>query len=65
MDCSIWTVLTGMTRANPETTLSYASIMGLRTDTNLTGGQYSWLGSMFYFGTDLSSIFLTERLSRL
>jgi len=33
-----------------ETTLSYASIMGLRTDTNLTGGQYNWLGSMFYFG---------------
>jgi len=33
-----------------ETTLSYASIMGLRTDTNITGGQYSWLGSMFYFG---------------
>jgi hypothetical protein len=34
-----------------ETTLSYASIMGLRTDTNLTGGQYNWLGSMFYFGS--------------
>ncbi|RKU48354.1 hypothetical protein DL546_008829 [Coniochaeta pulveracea] len=33
-----------------KTTLSYASIMGLKTDINLTGGDYSWVGSMFYFG---------------
>jgi ACS family allantoate permease-like MFS transporter len=42
-----------------KTTLRYASIMGIKkphTDdplasgVNLTGGQYSWLGSMFYFG---------------
>jgi len=33
-----------------KTTLSYASIMGLKTDTHLVGDQYSWLGSMFYFG---------------
>ena len=24
--------------------------MGLKTDTNTSGSQYSWLGSMFYFG---------------
>lgn len=38
-------------RLMEETTLSYSSIMGLRTDANLTGGQYNWLGSMFYFGS--------------
>jgi len=43
-----------MNKADIETTLSYASIMGLRTDTKLTGGQYSWLGSMFYFGSSRS-----------
>ncbi|KAF2195419.1 membrane transporter [Zopfia rhizophila CBS 207.26] len=42
-----------------KTTLSYASIMGLKvppskdrlhSGINITGGEYSWLGSMFYFG---------------
>lgn len=42
-----------------KTTLSYASIMGLKlppssdplhSGIGLTGDQYSWLGSMFYFG---------------
>ncbi|KAB8346098.1 hypothetical protein FH972_023146 [Carpinus fangiana] len=33
-----------------KTTLSYASIMGLRQDINLVGDNYQWLGSMFYFG---------------
>ncbi|KAJ4411644.1 Allantoate permease [Gnomoniopsis sp. IMI 355080] len=33
-----------------KTTVSYASIMGLKTDLHLVGQQYSWIGSMFYFG---------------
>ena len=42
-----------------KTTLSYASIMGLKlkasdnklaSGINLQGDQYQWLGSMFYFG---------------
>lgn len=33
-----------------KTTLSYASIMGIKTDINLEGDDYQWLGSMFYFG---------------
>ncbi|KXT13971.1 hypothetical protein AC579_4207 [Pseudocercospora musae] len=33
-----------------KTTLSYASIMGLKTDIGLVGDNYQWLGSMFYFG---------------
>ena len=33
-----------------KTTLSYASIMGLQADTGLVGNQYSWLGTVFYFG---------------
>lgn len=33
-----------------KTTVSYASIMGLKEDINLKGQEYSWIGSMFYFG---------------
>lgn len=33
-----------------ETTLSYASVMGIKDDLNLVGDQYQWLGSLFYFG---------------
>ncbi|KKY36428.1 putative mfs allantoate [Diaporthe ampelina] len=33
-----------------KTTVSYASVMGLKQDISLSGHQYSWIGSMFYFG---------------
>ncbi|BFZ59824.1 Allantoate permease [Saitoella coloradoensis] len=33
-----------------KTSISYASVMGLRTDTHLVGQEYSWLGSVFYLG---------------
>lgn len=33
-----------------KTTLSYASVMGLNKDIHITTAEYSWLGSMFYFG---------------
>jgi len=33
-----------------KTCISYASIMNMKQDLHITGGQYSWLGSMFYFG---------------
>jgi len=33
-----------------ETTLSYASVMGIKKDIKLKGDNYQWLGSMFYFG---------------
>ena len=33
-----------------KTTNSYSSIMGLREDLNMTSYQYSWVGSIFYFG---------------
>ncbi|KAJ5336936.1 hypothetical protein MYU51_006207 [Penicillium brevicompactum] len=33
-----------------KTTLSYASIMGLKEDLHLIDDQYQWLGSLFYFG---------------
>lgn len=34
----------------PETTLSYASVMGIKKDAHLTGDDYNWVSSMFYFG---------------
>ncbi|KAI1332892.1 major facilitator superfamily transporter allantoate [Xylariaceae sp. FL0255] len=33
-----------------KTTLSYASIMGLKTDINIGVSQYNWVASVFYFG---------------
>ncbi|EMC95848.1 hypothetical protein BAUCODRAFT_506279 [Baudoinia panamericana UAMH 10762] len=33
-----------------KTTISYASVMGIRKDIGLVGNDYQWLGSMFYFG---------------
>ena len=33
-----------------KTTLSYASIIGLQEELNLTKSNYQWLGSIFYFG---------------
>ncbi|CEP62627.1 allantoate permease family MFS transporter LALA0_S05e09846g [Lachancea lanzarotensis] len=33
-----------------KTTNSYASIMGLTKDLNMTAQEYSWVGSSFYFG---------------
>ena len=37
--------------------INYASVYGLQKGTNLHGQDYSWLGSIFYFGTwaELSS----------
>ncbi|RAL02670.1 major facilitator superfamily transporter allantoate [Aspergillus ibericus CBS 121593] len=33
-----------------KTTLNYASLMGLQTDTGLHGNQYNWVSSIFYAG---------------
>jgi len=33
-----------------KTCISYASIMGLKTDLNLKGNEYSTLGSLYYIG---------------
>ncbi|KAJ5815189.1 Major facilitator superfamily domain general substrate transporter [Penicillium riverlandense] len=33
-----------------KTTLSYASVMGIKEDLHLIDDQYQWLGSLFYFG---------------
>ncbi|OJJ45187.1 hypothetical protein ASPZODRAFT_69492 [Penicilliopsis zonata CBS 506.65] len=33
-----------------KTTLSYSSVMGITEDLHLEGTNYSWLGSIFYFG---------------
>lgn len=33
-----------------KTTLSYASVMGLKTDTHLVGNDYALLGTIFYIG---------------
>lgn len=33
-----------------KTTLSYASVMGIKADIHLVGADYQWLGSIFYIG---------------
>lgn len=34
-----------------KTTISYASVMGIKEDIGLVDDDYQWLGSMFYFGS--------------
>ncbi|EOD46336.1 putative mfs general substrate transporter protein [Neofusicoccum parvum UCRNP2] len=45
--------------------INYASVYGLKTGTHINGSQYSWLGSIFYFGylaTQYPSGYLMQRL---
>ncbi|KPI43104.1 putative transporter [Cyphellophora attinorum] len=47
-----------------KNSLSFAAIMGVREDTNLTASQYSWLGSIVYFGYlggEIPATFLMQR----
>lgn len=47
-----------------KTTLSYAAIFGINEDLGLSGEQYSWLSSVFYFGFLVWSVptnFLLQR----
>ncbi|CDH48817.1 mfs allantoate transporter [Lichtheimia corymbifera JMRC:FSU:9682] len=33
-----------------KSTLNYAGVLGIKEDTNTSGSQFSWLGSLFYLG---------------
>ncbi|KAI1612656.1 MFS transporter [Exophiala viscosa] len=51
-----------------KTTISYAAIMGLRTDTHLKGQDYSNIAMMFYIGylvAEFPTQYLAQRISRL
>lgn len=51
-----------------KTTLSYTSVMGLRTDTHLKGQDYSNLSMLFYIGFlafEFPTQYLAQKLSRL
>lgn len=51
-----------------KTTLSYTSVMGLRTDTHLKGQDYSNLSMLFYIGflaTEFPTQYLAQKISRL
>lgn len=52
IDFAILPVLVGLMSCQlmDKTTNSYASIMGMQQDLNLTAREYSWVGSSFYFG---------------
>ncbi|KAF5370708.1 hypothetical protein D9758_002117 [Tetrapyrgos nigripes] len=48
-----------------KSTISYANLMGIKVDAHLTGQQFSWLGSLFYFGYlawQLPAAYLLQRL---
>ena len=47
-----------------KTTNSYASIMGLREDLNMSGQTYSWVGSSFYFGFLVFQFFSNRLLQK-
>jgi ACS family allantoate permease-like MFS transporter len=49
-----------------KNSLSFAAIMGIKTDCHLTAKQYSWLGSIVYFGYlggEIPATFLMQRFS--
>jgi len=51
-----------------KTTLSYTSVMGMRTEVGLHGQQYSYLGMLFYIGfiaTEFPTQYFAQKLSRL
>lgn len=33
-----------------KSALNYSAVLGIKEDTNLSGNQFSWLGSIFYLG---------------
>ncbi|PLB45224.1 MFS general substrate transporter [Aspergillus steynii IBT 23096] len=48
-----------------KSTLNYASLMGIRTDTKLTGDNYNWVSSIFYAGYlawEIPTTYLFRRL---
>lgn len=42
--------ITGVLQFLDKTALNYANLFGIRTNLHLTGSQFSWLASIFYFG---------------
>ncbi|RFU24668.1 hypothetical protein B7463_g11672, partial [Scytalidium lignicola] len=51
-----------------KTTLSYTAVMGIRTDTNLVGQDYSNLSMLFYIGflvAEFPTQYLAQHISRL
>ncbi|KAI9668069.1 MAG: hypothetical protein M1821_000889 [Bathelium mastoideum] len=51
-----------------KTTISYAAVMGIRTDAHLVGQDYSDLSMLFYIGflaTEFPTQYIAQRLSRL
>ncbi|KAJ5771892.1 major facilitator superfamily domain-containing protein [Penicillium odoratum] len=47
-----------------KTLLNYSSIFGLKKALNLHGSQYSWLGSIFYFGYMIGSMAWAKLVQR-
>ncbi|RDW87916.1 hypothetical protein BP5796_03610 [Coleophoma crateriformis] len=48
-----------------KNSLSFAAIMGVKADTGLTASQYSWLGSLVYFGYlggEIPATFFMQRM---
>jgi hypothetical protein len=50
-------LLTATLGAVDKVAISTAAIYGLRDDLHLTGNQYSWAGSILYFGVCLVDVF--------
>ncbi|GMM33284.1 allantoate permease [Saccharomycopsis crataegensis] len=52
IDCALLPIIAGLMSCNlmDKTTSSYAALMGLKTDLNMTAKDYTWVGSSFYLG---------------
>ncbi|CAA21920.1 Allantoate permease [Schizosaccharomyces pombe] len=47
-----------------KSTSNYSSIMGIRTDLNMVGNQYNWVGTSFYLGFMVFSLPLSTLLQK-
>ncbi|KAK0660551.1 putative transporter [Lasiodiplodia hormozganensis] len=45
--------------------MAFAAVWGFKTDTNLKGQEYSWLGSIFYFGHGLLSGIMSHAIGKI
>ncbi|KAF4535375.1 MFS transporter [Lasiodiplodia theobromae] len=48
-----------------KSSIAFAAVWGFKTDTNLKGQEYSWLGSIFYFGHGLLSGVMSHAIGKI
>lgn len=58
-------IVTYMLQSADKSTLGYAAVFNLQSETHLHGTQYSWLGAIFYLGHFVAEYPMNMLLQRL